>query len=112
MTGCVPNPGSSRPTLPLVLAAALCLPGILSAQEPESDDARVTIMGVVYDVVTGNAIPTAAISLENGRQGVLTDDQASSGWRMSRPDPNCSSSPSSDTRRGRSPPPSPQSRAG
>ena len=62
-----------RPAIPLVLAAALCLPGPVSAQEPESDDVRVTIMGVVYDVVTGTAIPSAAVSLENGRQGVLTD---------------------------------------
>ena len=75
MQGCIANPRSSRRAVPLVLAAALCLPGILSGQEPESDDARVTIMGVVYDVVTGTAIPTAAVSLENGRQGVLTDDQ-------------------------------------
>lgn len=57
------------------VAAALCFSATVSAQEPESDDARVTIMGVVYDVVTGTAIPTAAVSLENGRQGVLTDDQ-------------------------------------
>ncbi len=57
------------------VAAALCLPGTVSAQEPEPEAARVTIMGVVYDVVTGTAIPTAAVSLENGRQGVLTDDQ-------------------------------------
>lgn len=64
------------------VAAALCFTGTLSAQEPdlsarnpEPDDARVTIMGVVYDVMTGSAIPTAAVSLENGRRGVLTDDQ-------------------------------------
>ena len=75
MQGCIANLGSSRRAVPLVLAAALCLPGTLSAQEPESEDARVSIMGVVYDVVTGTAIPTAAVSLENGRQGVLTDDQ-------------------------------------
>ena len=31
------------------------------------------IMGVVYDVVTGTAISAAAVSLENGQQGVLTD---------------------------------------
>lgn len=60
--------------IPLVVAV-LCLPGVLFAQEPESDDARVTLMGVVYDVLTGSAIPTAAVSLENGRQGVLTDEQ-------------------------------------
>ena len=75
MPGCIANPRRLRSSVPLVLATALFLPGAGSAQEPEPDDARVTIMGVVYDVVTGTAIPTAAVSLENGRQGVLTDDQ-------------------------------------
>ena len=55
------------------VAAVLYLPGLLSAQEPESADARVHVTGVVYDVVTGTAIPSAAVSLENGRQGVLTN---------------------------------------
>ena len=75
MPGCIANPRRLRSSVPLVAAAVLCLPGAGSAQEPEPDDAPVTIMGVVYDVVTGTAIPTAAVSLENGRQGVLTDDQ-------------------------------------
>ena len=75
MQGCIANPRCSRPAVPLVLGAALCLAGPVAAQEPEVDDVRVTIMGVVYDVMTGTAIPTAAVSLENGRQGVLTDDQ-------------------------------------
>ena len=57
----------------LCVAAALCLAGILSAQEPASDDVRLKLMGVVYDVVTGSAIPSAAVSLENGRQGVITN---------------------------------------
>ena len=58
----------------LLLGAAPCLPGALAAQEPETaDDVRVRIMGVVYDVVTGTAISAAAVSLENGQQGVLTD---------------------------------------
>ena len=81
MQGCIANPRFSRAAVLLVLTAVLLLPGTLflagplSAQEPESEDARVTILGVVYDVVTGTAIPTAAVSLENGRRGVLTDDQ-------------------------------------
>ena len=60
------------------LAAALCLPRTVAAQEaepPEAPVARVTLMGVVYDVLTGGAIPTAAVSLENDRRGVLTDDR-------------------------------------
>ncbi len=72
MQGCIAKTGRPRPSLPLVLAAALCLAGPVSAQEPESDDVRFRLMGVVYDVVTGNAIPSAAVSLENGRQGVIT----------------------------------------
>ena len=64
-----------RSAIPLAVAAALCLPGVVSAQEPEPEDVRVKLMGVVYDVVTGTAISSAAVSLENGRQGVITDYQ-------------------------------------
>ncbi len=64
----------ARATVPVLLLAALCVPGGAAAQEAEPEDARVTIIGVVYDVLTGAAIPTAAVSLESGRQGVLTND--------------------------------------
>ena len=60
----------------LCLFAVLCPVAAVSAQEAregEADDVRVKVMGVVYDIVTGSAIPSAAVSLENGRQGVITD---------------------------------------
>ena len=57
----------------LLLLAALVLPGVVGAQQPDSAAVRVSLTGVVYDVVTGTAIPTAAVSLRNSRQSALTD---------------------------------------
>ena len=72
-----------RTAVPIVAAAVpwlfavLCLPGTAAAQQAgqpeEVADARINVVGVVYDVVTGSAVPSAAVSLESGRQGVLTD---------------------------------------
>ena len=78
MQGCIANPRPFRPAVPLVLAAAVSLSGPLSAQEtpePESLDMRVSVTGVVYDVLSGTALTGAVVSLENGDNGVVTDAQ-------------------------------------
>lgn len=57
----------------LLLLAALFLPDPARAQQPDSAATPVILTGVVYDVLTGTAIPTAQVSLQHSRQGVLTD---------------------------------------
>ena len=49
------------------------LPGRVASQEAEPVPARVSILGLVYDAVTGIPIPGAAIYLWEENQGVLAD---------------------------------------
>ncbi len=76
--GRVVGPGRRRTFLP-ALAAVACLSAVpraaaVAAQEARgAEDARAKLSGVVYDVVTGNAISAAAVSLRSGGQAALTD---------------------------------------
>lgn len=51
----------------------LLLPGRVASQEAEPAPARASILGLVYDAVTGIPIPGAAIYLWEESQGVLAD---------------------------------------
>ena len=57
----------------LLAMACLFLPAAIDAQEPESVPGRAPLHGVVYDALTGAAVPGAAVYLEHESYGVLAD---------------------------------------
>lgn len=57
----------------LMVLARLFLPAAIDAQEPEPVPVRVPLHGVVYDALTGAAVPGAAVYLEHESYGVLAD---------------------------------------
>ncbi|MYK67997.1 MAG: carboxypeptidase-like regulatory domain-containing protein, partial [Gammaproteobacteria bacterium] len=57
----------------LVALACLFPPAAIDAQEPEPVPVRAPLHGVVYDALTGAAVPGAAVYLEHESYGVLAD---------------------------------------
>lgn len=57
----------------LLALACLLLPAAVDAQEAEPAPVHVTLHGVVYDALTGTAVPGAAVYLERESRGALAD---------------------------------------